>query len=131
MERQIDLLKKHARKNNLDVYHVYKDVASGLNAKRKNLWKLLRDARKGCFSQVLLTYKDRLTRFGYAYLQNYLTEFNVSVSYLHELDAKRPESEMVEDLVAIIHSFSGKLYRMRRSEKVSVGDTSVPQTLTS
>jgi len=60
-----------------------------------------------------------------------LTEFNVSVSYLHELDAKRPESEMVEDLVAIIHSFSGKLYRMRRSEKVSVGDTSVPQTLTS
>jgi predicted site-specific integrase-resolvase len=58
-----------------------------------------------------------LTRFGFEYLKNYLAEFNVSLHHLHELDEKTPESEMVEDLVAIIHSFSGKLYRMRRLGK--------------
>lgn len=127
LERQVGHLKEHAQKTGLKVNHIYKDVASGLNVRRKNLWKLLRDARKGCFSQVLLTYKDRLTRFGFEYLQNYLAEFNVSVSYLHELDEKSPESEMVEDLVAIIHSFSGKLYRMRRSGKEIMEDASVLQ----
>jgi putative resolvase len=116
LTRQVQQLQDHARDNEMPVYHIYKDVASGLNANRKNLWKLLRDARKGLFSYVLLTYKDRLTRFGFKYLQEYLAEFNVSLYYLHELDKKTPESEMVEDLVAIIHSFSGKLYRMRRSE---------------
>ena len=117
LTRQVQQLKEHALNNHITVYHIYKDVASGLNTSRKGLWKLLRDARKGLFSHVFLTYKDRLTRFGYEYLENYLAEFNVSVHYLHELDEKTPESEMVEDLVAIIHSFSGKLYRMRRLEK--------------
>ena len=124
LERQVKQLKDHARKNGMRVYHVYKDVGSGLNARRKNLWKLLRDARKGAFSQVFLTYKDRLTRFGFEYLKTYLAEFNVSLHYLHELDEKTPESEMVEDLVAIIHSFSGKLYRMRRLEKQASCETS-------
>jgi putative resolvase len=117
LARQVEQLKEHARRGQLNVYHVYKDVASGLNTSRKSLWKLLRDARKGMFSHVLLTYKDRLTRFGYEYLNNYLAEFNVSLHYLHEQEDRTPESEMVEDLVAIIHSFSGKLYRMRRFKK--------------
>jgi len=117
LERQVLQLKEHAQEQGLNLYRVYKDVASGLNATRKGLWKLLHDARKGCFSSVLLTYKDRLTRFGYVYLKQYLAEFNVSLTYLHELDEKSPESEMVEDLVAIIHSFSGKLYGLRSGKK--------------
>ena len=64
----------------------------------------------------LITYKDRLTRFGYNYLNQYLSEFNVKVAYLNELDEKSPESEMVEDLVAIIHSFSGRLYGLRSAK---------------
>ncbi|MBY9005221.1 MAG: IS607 family transposase [Candidatus Lokiarchaeota archaeon] len=122
LERQVEQLKEHAKKIGLKVNHVYKDVASGLNIRRKNLWKMVRDARKNCFSHVLLTYKDWLTRFGFEYLQNYLAEFNVSVNYLHELDKKSPESEMVDDLVAIIHPFSGKLYRMRCSGKKLMKD---------
>ena len=129
LARQIEQLKDHARKSGMTVYHVYKDVGSGLNARRKNLWKLLRDARKGVFSQVLLTYKDRLTRFGFEYLKNYLAEFNVCLHHLHELDEKTPESEMVEDLVAIIHSFSGKLYRMRRLEKQEVPNSSLARAI--
>lgn len=117
LDRQIQHLRAYALKQGICVYRVYKDIGSGLNVRRKSLWKLVRDARKGLFSSVLLTYKDRLTRFGYEYLHKYLAEFNVSIRYVHELDEKSPESEMVEDLVAIIHSFSGKLYRMRRSKK--------------
>ncbi len=65
------------------------------------------------FSLILVNYKDRLTRFGYKYVKKYLSEFGVRIHYLNKLDEKAPESEMVEDLVAIIRSFSGKLYGIR------------------
>jgi len=51
------------------------------------------------------------------YLKSYLLEFNISLLCINKLDDKSPESELIEDLVAIIHSFSGKLYRMRRTEQ--------------
>ena len=98
---------------NMEIYQVYKDVGSGLNTKRKGLWRLLRDAKADKFSTIFVNYKDRLTRFGYNYLKKYLSEFGVKLAYLNKLSDKSPESEMVEDLVAIIHSFSGKLYGLR------------------
>lgn len=116
LERQLEVLRAHARNNNREIYKVYKDIGSGLNTKRKGLWRLLRDAKKDKFSLVLVTYKDRLTRFGYNYLKQYLSEFNLQVKYLNKLDEKSPESEMVEDLVAIIHSFSGRLYGLRSAK---------------
>jgi putative resolvase len=117
LQRQIEQLKNYVRENNLKLVKVYKDVGSGLNVNRKGLWRLLKDSKKGDFSVVLLNFKDRLTRFGYTYLERYLSEFGVKLFCVNKLDDKTPESELVEDLVAIVHSFSGKLYRMRRTEK--------------
>lgn len=116
LNRQIARLKEHAKKYNLIVSKIYKDIGSGLNTNRKGLWNLIRDAKNGNFSIILLSFKDRLTRFGYSYLKRYLLEFNVTLRPISKLDNKTPESELVEDLVAIIHSFSGKLYRMRRTQ---------------
>ena len=113
LERQIDIMKAHVKDKNMEIYRIYKDVGSGLNTKRKGLWRLLRDAKANKFSTIFINYKDRLTRFGYKYLKNYLSEFGVKLVYLNKLSDKSPESEMVEDMVTIIHSFSGKLYGLR------------------
>ncbi|TFF89658.1 MAG: IS607 family transposase [Promethearchaeota archaeon] len=117
LARQIELLKEFANQNNLKVSTIYKDVGSGLNMNRKGMWRLIEDSKKNRFSTVLINFKDRLTRFGYKYLEKYLSEFKVKIICVNRLDDKTPESELVEDLVAIVHSFSGKLYRMRRIEK--------------
>ena len=116
LKRQVEDLTRVARESHHVVYKTYRDIGSGLNQNRKGLWHLIRDARKGLFSTVYVSFKDRLTRFGFKYLERYLAEFNVSVNVVNSLDEKRPESELVEDMVAIIHSFSGKLYRMRRNK---------------
>ncbi|GAH72097.1 unnamed protein product [marine sediment metagenome] len=61
-------------------------------------------------------------------MKNYLSEFGAKISYLNELGDKSPESEIVEDLVATIHSFSGKLYGLRSSKykkKVAVKAKSI------
>jgi putative resolvase len=128
LKRQVEVLKAYARAHHFEVYNAYKDVGSGLNTARKGLWRLLRDAKKDKFSLVLLTYKDRLTRFGYKYLKQYLSEFGVKVKYLNELDEKSPESEMVEDMIAIVHSFSGKLYGLRSGKNKK---TAPPSLVTS
>jgi excisionase family DNA binding protein len=117
LDRQSEQLKNYAKQNNLKVTKIYKEVGSGLNTNRKGLWRLIQDSKKSLFSAILINYKDRLTRFGYKYLEKYLSEFNVKIICVNKLDDKNPESELVEDLVAIVHCFSGKLYRMRRTEK--------------
>ena len=60
LQRQNDLL-KHAFPNH-DKLIV--DVASGLNFKRRGLLSLLDLVEAGGVSQVVVTYKDRLARFG-------------------------------------------------------------------
>jgi len=118
LNRQVEHVRNHALGKGLKMFKIYKDVGSGLNMNRKGLWKMIRDAKQGLFSIIFINFKDRLTRFGFKYLESYLSEFNVKISCLNALDNKTPESELVEDLVAIVHSFSGKLYRMRRAEKM-------------
>jgi len=129
LERQVENVRIHAMKQGNNMYKIYKDVGSGLNMNRKGLWSMIRDAKRGCFSTIFINFKDRLTRFGFKYLEAYLSEFNVSITCMNELDDKTPESELVEDLVAIVHSFSGKLYRMRRAENLVDEKSKVPQAL--
>ena len=59
--------------------YVYSDKASGLSENRKGLKRLLRDAKKGKISTVYITAKDRLTRFGYEYLSELLSEYGCDI----------------------------------------------------
>jgi putative resolvase len=129
LDRQVEKVSAHAIKQEHVIYKIYKDVGSGLNMNRKGLWKMIQDAKRGRFSTIYINFKDRLTRFGFRYLEAYFSEFNVSIACVNELDDKTPESELVEDLVAIVHSFSGKLYRMRRAEHLVDEKSKVPQAL--
>ena len=113
LDVQIKALEQYCKQNHLDVLKIYSDIGSGLNTNRKGLWRLIRDVKKGLFEVVIVNYKDRLTRFGFRYLKEYLNEFNVKIVPLNKLKNKALETELVEDLVSIIRSFSGRLYGMR------------------
>ncbi len=110
LDNQISALKGKCNELNLEISEIYKDLGSGLNPNRKGLWRLIRDAKKGLFDIVIINYKDRLTRFGFRYLEEYLNEFNVKIMTINKLEDKALETELVEDLVSIIQSFSGRLY---------------------
>ena len=100
---------------------VFKDVASGLNDKRKGLWKMIHNAQKGKFKTLFCTYPDRLSRFCVRYLENFLKVFNVKVVYIKDKSLEIQQNtnftkELVDDLMAIITCFSGKLYESRAKE---------------
>jgi len=97
---------------------ILKEVGSGLNDKRHQLLRLLNMIMKDEVSDVYVTYKDRLTRFGYHYIETICFAKGVTI---HVLDDKAGEKdvqkELVDDMMMLIASFSGKLYGMRSHKK--------------
>ena len=92
----------------------YQDKASGLNENRKGLHRLIRDIRKGYFNAVAITAKDRLTRFGYTYLEELFEENGCKILVLDDtITEKTAYEELIEDFMSLIASFSGKYYNLR------------------
>ena len=104
LKRQQEVIKDYCLKNNQRVDYELSDVASGLNTKRKGIKRLFKLVTKGKVSEVVITYKDRLTRFGFEYLEDYFAKFGVKVTYIRKKENLSIQQEMVDDLIAIITS---------------------------
>lgn len=97
------------------VVDVLSDIASGLNTNRKGLLKLFNYVVDKQVDAVIVTYRDRLTRFGFEY---FFKQYGVRVEVVYGEEPRDAYQELVEDLIAIVTSFLGKLYGMRsRREK--------------
>jgi putative resolvase len=113
LERQINFVKENLDEEFLLV-DTLSDVGSGLNDKRKGLHKLMKLAKEKEITDVAIRYKDRLTRFGYGYLEEYFNSHGVTIHVLdQEEEIKTAQEELADDLISIITSFSGKLYGLR------------------
>ena len=116
LDRQVELLKKYANERGYVIVDIITDVGSGLKEERRGLKKLLKMVADGRVDVVLITYRDRLTRFDYKYLKFFFEKHSVKIEeVLHE--EKEPLEELVEDFLSIIVSFAGKIYG-KRSHKV-------------
>ena len=82
---------------------ILKEVGSGLNDKRKQLQKLLDMISNHEVRNVYITYKDRLTRFGFNYLETMFNACGTSIIVLQdERNEKTVHDELVEDMISII-----------------------------
>lgn len=114
LDRQVEYIRN---KLDLRIYNnvrIITDVGSGLNDRRKGLVRLMELAKKGEVTDIVIRYKDRLTRFGFNYLELYFQSHNVKVHILDgRLNDKTVYKELTDDLLSIVTSFSGKLYGTR------------------
>ena len=92
---------------------VLSDIGSGLKAGRRQLQRLLKLVCEDRVAEIAITYEDRLTRFGQEYLETLFSCFGVRLTILDPGEEKTPEQELTADLLALIASFSGRLYGMR------------------
>ena len=121
LERQVEKVKLYAIDQNVHNLIVKTDIASGLNEHRKSLLSLIDMVQKGEVSRIFVLYKDRLTRFGYHYLKKICDFHGVSIIVVSdEVDNKSQSEELTEDIIALIHSFSGKLYDLRQKIKKEI-----------
>ncbi|HDJ51567.1 MAG TPA: IS607 family transposase [Thermoprotei archaeon] len=117
LERQIQYLTQYCSAKGYRVIDVLSDVASGLKTNRKGLMKLFNYVVNKQVDVVVVTYKDRLTRFGFEYLEYFFKQHGVRIEVVYGKEPKDAYQELVEDLLAIVTSFAGKLYGMRSHRK--------------
>jgi predicted site-specific integrase-resolvase len=110
LDYQVKRCEDFAATRGLTVEKVYKEVASGMNDKRRELIKML-DANP---QVIIVENKDRLTRFGFNYLDKLLSKLDCEILVIHE--NHEDEQDLMKDLVSIITSFCCRLYGLRRTK---------------
>ena len=121
LERQIDIISRFAIDKNPKKLKIFSDVASGLNDNRKQLNNLLDSVMNNEVDRIFINYKDRLTRFGFNYLMKICSKHNTEIIIVsNDTNTKTLQEELAEDIISVIHSFSGKLYGMRSKVKEEV-----------
>ena len=118
LDRQIDYIIREIIAKNPKNLKVFSEVGSGLNDNRTELKKLLDMVMNDEIDRIFILYKDRLTRFGFNYLEQICNKFGTKIIVIsEEIQEKSIQEELAEDIISIIHSFSGKLYGMRNKIK--------------
>jgi len=112
LERQAQRLIDYANAKGYKVEKVVKEVGSGLNDNRPKLQSILADKS---INLILVEHKDRLTRFGFNYIQTLLANSNRTVEVVNNLE--NPKEDLIADFTSVITSFCARIYGQRRSKR--------------
>ena len=123
LKRQVETLKSFCEGKGYEIVGCYHDIASGLNDGRRGLKRLSDTVFGTGVDVVVVTYPDRLARFGTGFIRHCFEDNGTVVETV--FGGKKSEktrddttyyNELVEDMVALLTSFAGKLHRMRRGK---------------
>ena len=109
LDRQVSFLVQSVK--DLKNPTILTELGSGLDDKRKKLDQLLDMVLQDKVDRIFVTSRDRLTRFGFHYLEKVCSYRNVKIIVIK--DANEEESvqeELDKDMMALIASFPDKLY---------------------
>ena len=67
-------------------------------------------------SKVIIEHRDRLTRFQYNFFEFFFDSYGVEIEVVENKNAEENE-ELVEDIMMLMASFSGKLYGRRSAKR--------------
>ena len=118
LDNHINYLRQYIVSNGniVDNSLIFSDIASGMNESRKGLNDLITEIISGTVNKVIISNRDRLTRFGYGYLKSLFDRYNCEIIEVNLTEDKSFEQELADDLISIIHHFSMKLYSNRRKK---------------
>lgn len=71
---------------------------------------------KGEISTIVIAHKDRMCRFAFDFIQELANSVGCNILVANQ-ESLSPQQELVEDLMAIIHCFSCRLYSLRNYSK--------------
>jgi len=69
-----------------------KEIGSGLNDKRKKLEKIL---IKGEMTKIIIEHKDRLTRFGFRYLEILCSHIGCEIIVLNQMETDKQDDKKI------------------------------------
>jgi putative resolvase len=106
------MLKKYPK------YEIIEDIGSGINFNRKGFRKIIKLAIGGKINNLVVAYKDRLTRFGFELIEDLITEYSKGkITIENEKEEKEPKEELVEDVLQILNVYTAKMNGLRKYNK--------------
>ncbi len=110
-QRQVQRLRDYAAARGYQVSQEVVEIASGVNDNRPKLNKLLADGTVGV---IVVEHRDRLTRFGFHYIELLLEQQGRRVEVMNQTDSG---NDLVDDFVAVITSMCARLYGRRNAKR--------------
>jgi putative resolvase len=112
LDAQAERLCAYCAAKGWKVVKVVKEVDSGVNDGRRKLLALLADPT---VTVIVVEHKDRLTRFGFKYIETLLAMQGRSIEVVNVTE--NPIEDIIADFVSILYSFCAKLYGQRRAKR--------------
>jgi predicted site-specific integrase-resolvase len=103
------------------------EIGGWLNFKRKKLQALLEQILSGDVRMVVVAYKDRLARKGFDLFRWLCEQNGCDIVVLNDAGLSR-DREMVEDILAILHGFSSRIYGIRKYKAQVKEDPDLPKS---
>jgi putative resolvase len=111
LDAQAERLFTHCAAKGWRVHKVFKGVGSGINDGHEKLLAILADPT---ITIIVVEHKDRLTRFGFKYVETLLAMQGRSIDVVNITE--NPIEDLIADLVRIVYSFSARLCGQRRAK---------------
>jgi putative resolvase len=112
LDSQAERLVAYCTAKGWKVHRVVKEVGSGVNDSRRKLLAILADPT---ITVIVVEHKDRLTRFGFRYIETLLQVQGRRVEVVNV--SENAIEDLMADLVSIIYSFCSRLYGQRRAKR--------------
>jgi len=113
LQRQKDVMKELYKD-----YTIIEDIGSGLNLNKKGIRKIIDLAIQGKINKLVIAHKDRLVRFGYELIEDLIKEYSKGeIIVINEKEIKKPEDELMYDMLQIMNVYVAKMNGLRRYKK--------------
>lgn len=103
-----------AQQNGYQIVRIAKEKGSGLNDNRRVLNSVLKDTNYGT---LIIEHKDRLTRYGFNQLKLLMEMTGREILVINTIEDDT--TDLINDLISVIYSFSARLYGKRRTERAT------------
>lgn len=116
LRTQVQMITNYMVSNGIRPDQIFQEIASGMNEQRNELNKLIQLVIEKKINRIYISYKDRLTRFGFEYFRNFFSKFGTSIEIINGTKEEDFQQELTQDLVSVIHHFSMKMYSNKSKE---------------
>ena len=100
-------------------YEIIEDIGSGLNLNKRGIKKIIKLGIEGKINELVIAYKDRLTRFGYELIEEIIKDYSRGkIIVINETKKLKPEEELVSDVMALMNVYVAKMNGLRKYNKL-------------
>ena len=99
---------------------IIEEIGSGLNLNKRGIKKIIHLAIEGKINELVVAYRDRLTRFGFELIEDLIVKYSHgSITVLNGDQKMAPEEELVKDVIAIMNVYVAKMNGLRKYKKLA------------